>query len=95
MLAIGRALLSRRRLLLLDEPSMGLAPIIVTAIFSALERIVATMSLTVVLVEQNARAALDIAGRGYVLESGVVVESGPSAQLSEGALRAAYLGPAS
>lgn len=92
MLAIARALLSRPKLMLLDEPSMGLAPIIVGAIFSALEKIVAETSLTILIVEQNAQAALDLASRGYLLESGTVAQSGNSRELNSAAIEAAYLG---
>ncbi len=92
MLAIARALLSRPRVMLLDEPSMGLAPIIVGTIFSALEKIVAETSLTILIVEQNAQAALDLASRGYLLESGLVAESGDSQTLNTAAIEAAYLG---
>src|SRR5439155_6030076 len=80
MLAIARALMARPRLLLLDEPSMGLAPILVQEVFktlSALNR----QGLTIFLVEQNARQALDIAHRGYVMENGKIVLSGTSAEL--------------
>lgn len=92
MLAIARALLSRPKLMLLDEPSMGLAPIIVGTIFSALEKIVAETSLTILIVEQNAQAALDLASRGYLLESGTVAQSGNSRELNSAAIEAAYLG---
>ncbi len=92
MLAIGRALLSRPKVLLLDEPSMGLAPIIVDQIFETLTRISREDQLTLVIVEQNARAALDLAERGYLLESGEITAEGNSATLSDSAIRAAYLG---
>ena len=92
MLAIGRALLSRPKVLLLDEPSMGLAPIIVDQIFETLTRIIREDQLTLVIVEQNARAALDLAERGYLLESGEITAEGNSATLSDSAIRAAYLG---
>src|ERR1043165_7828756 len=75
MLAIGRALMSRPQLLLLDEPSMGLAPLVVQTIFAVIRR-VNTEGVAVLLVEQNARAALEIAGRAYVLESGEIILSG-------------------
>jgi branched-chain amino acid transport system ATP-binding protein len=92
MLAIGRALLGRPRLLLLDEPSMGLAPLLVEEIF----RIVGELNakgVTVLLVEQNARAALAIAHRGYVLETGRVVMQAPAAELlADPRVRKAYLG---
>ena len=94
MLAIGRALMSRPRLLLLDEPSMGLAPIVVQRIFEVL-RMINAEGVTVLLVEQNARAALALAARGYVMESGVVTLSGGArALLDDLQVRAAYLGEA-
>ena len=92
MLAIGRALLSKPKIMLLDEPSMGLAPIIVGTIFNTLEKVVAETELTVMVVEQNAQAALDLASRGYLLESGTVVEAGDSRSLNTSAIEAAYLG---
>lgn len=92
MLAIARALLSRPKVMLLDEPSMGLAPIIVGTIFTALEKIVRENSLTILIVEQNAQAALDLASRGYLLESGKVARSGQSRELNTAAIEAAYLG---
>jgi len=92
MLAIGRALLGRPRLLLLDEPSMGLAPLLVEEIFRVVREL-HEAGTTVLLVEQNARAALQIADRGYVLETGKVVTSAPAADLLEDeAVRKAYLG---
>jgi branched-chain amino acid transport system ATP-binding protein len=92
MLAIARALMSRPRLLLLDEPSLGLAPRLTREIFRVIERINGT-GVTVLLVEQNARRALAIAARGYVLETGRVALAGPSAALAEDTrIRAAYLG---
>jgi branched-chain amino acid transport system ATP-binding protein len=92
MLAIARALMARPRLLLLDEPSLGLAPRLTREIFRVIERINAT-GVTVLLVEQNARRALAVAARGYVLETGRVALSGPSAQLvNDPRIRAAYLG---
>jgi branched-chain amino acid transport system ATP-binding protein len=92
MLAIGRALMGRPRLLLLDEPSMGLAPRLVSEIFGCIERLRAA-DTAILLVEQNATAALAIAGRGYVLEAGRVGLSGTGTQLlANPAIRAAYLG---
>jgi branched-chain amino acid transport system ATP-binding protein len=94
MLAIGRALMSRPRLLLLDEPSMGLAPMIVLRIFDIIAQIRA-QSTTVLLVEQNAAQALRLADRGYVLETGSVVLSDTAAGLlGHDRVRAAYLGEA-
>jgi len=92
MLAIARALMTRPRLLLLDEPSLGLAPRLTREIFRVIERVNET-GVTVLLVEQNARRALAVAARGYVLETGRVALSGPSAQLvNDPRIRAAYLG---
>ena len=92
MLAIGRALMSRPRLLLLDEPSMGLAPMIVTRIFEIIREI-NERGTTVLLVEQNAAQALRLASRGYVLETGQIVISDDSAALlADDRIRAAYLG---
>ncbi|MEW6047102.1 MAG: ABC transporter ATP-binding protein [Bacillota bacterium] len=94
MLAIGRALMSRARLMLLDEPSMGLAPVLVTEIFRLLREI-NQQGTTLLLVEQNARMALSIASRAYVLETGSVVLSGTAAELSQNpAVQQAYLGAA-
>jgi branched-chain amino acid transport system ATP-binding protein len=92
MLAIGRALMARPRLLLLDEPSMGLAPLLVAEIFRAIAALKAA-GTTIFLVEQNAHAALAIADRGYVLETGRIVlqDSGP-ALLANEKVRQAYLG---
>ena len=81
MLAVGRALMSQPRLLMLDEPSLGLAPLIVRDIFSTIERLRAD-GVTILLVEQNARAALQVADHGYVLETGDLVLQGPAAQLA-------------
>ena len=92
MLAIGRALMSGPRLLLLDEPSLGLAPILVQQIFSIIKEINA-QSTTMLLVEQNALQALNVAHRGYVLQTGQVVLGGPAAELRENAMvRKVYLG---
>ena len=92
MLAMGRALMSRPRLLLMDEPSMGLSPIMVDKIFEVVRDVYA-QGVTVLLVEQNAARALEIANRGYVMESGVITMSGEAkAMLSDPKVRAAYLG---
>ncbi|MQY51437.1 ABC transporter ATP-binding protein [Rhodocyclus tenuis] len=92
MLAIGRALMSRPKMLLLDEPSMGLAPIMVQKIFEVI-RIVASEGMTTLLVEQNAKLALETSQRGYVMESGEITLSGEaSALLADPKVRAAYLG---
>ena len=92
MLAIGRALMSRPRLLLLDEPSMGLAPLMVNKIFEVI-RAVAVQGMTILLIEQNARLALQTSQRGYVMESGEITLSGEAAQLlDDPKVRAAYLG---
>jgi len=92
MLAMGRALMARPRLLLLDEPSMGLAPILVDEIFSIIKGINET-GTTVLLVEQNAYKALALASRAYVLETGEIVKSGKAADLMKNkAVKAAYLG---
>jgi branched-chain amino acid transport system ATP-binding protein len=92
MLAIGRALMGKPRLLLLDEPSMGLAPIIVQQIFEIIREINAT-GVTVLLVEQNAAQALTLADRGYVLQTGELVLEGTGAELlADPRIRAAYLG---
>jgi branched-chain amino acid transport system ATP-binding protein len=92
MLAIARALMSRPRLLLLDEPSLGLAPLIVRDIFAIIRDLRST-GMTILLVEQNATLALQQADRGYVLEAGRVTISGPAAKLlTDGRVRQAYLG---
>ena len=92
MLAMGRALMSRPRLLLLDEPSMGLSPIMVDKIFEVV-RDVSARGVTILLVEQNASRALGIADRGYVMESGTVTMNGPAKELlNDPRVRAAYLG---
>ena len=92
MLAIGRALMSQPRLLLLDEPSLGLAPIIIQQIFETIEQL-RREGMTIFLVEQNANQALKLADRGYVLENGhVVLEDSGEALLANEAVRSAYLG---
>ncbi len=92
MLAMGRALMSKPRILLLDEPSMGLAPLLVAEIFEIIKRVNET-GTTVLLVEQNANMALQIADRGYVMETGTIVLSGPAAQLADTEdVKRAYLG---
>ena len=92
MLAIARALMTRPRLLLLDEPSMGLAPVLVEQIFDAIQKI-NREGTTLLLVEQNAAMALSIAHRGYVLETGTIALHGSAAELQENPeVRRAYLG---
>ena len=92
MLAMGRALMSRPKVLLLDEPSMGLSPIMVDKIFEVV-RDVSARGVTILLVEQNASRALGIADRGYVMESGTVTMNGPAKDLlNDPRVRAAYLG---
>jgi branched-chain amino acid transport system ATP-binding protein len=92
MLAMGRALMSRPRLLLLDEPSMGLAPLLVEQIFQIIRNINA-QGVTILLVEQNAHVALSIAHRAYVMETGAIVLAGPAADvLTSPQVREAYLG---
>jgi branched-chain amino acid transport system ATP-binding protein len=94
MLAIGRALMAQPRLLLLDEPSLGLAPLLVQQIFAIIQEINA-QGTTIVLVEQNARQALRVAQRAYVLESGAVTLAGPAPELArDERVRRAYLGVA-
>jgi branched-chain amino acid transport system ATP-binding protein len=94
MLAIGRALMSKPHLLLLDEPSMGLAPIVVERIFEVI-RTVNQAGVTILLVEQNARAALELAHRAYVMESGAITMQGEARTLlHDPRVRAAYLGEA-
>ena len=94
MLAIGRSLLSRPKLLLLDEPSMGLAPIMVQKVFEIVQT-VAREGVTILLVEQNAKLALELSSRGYVMESGSISLAGPSAKLlADPKVREAYLGEA-
>ena len=92
MLAIGRALMARPRLLLMDEPSMGLAPMLVEQIFEAIQDI-NRQGTTILLVEQNAYMALNIAHRGYVLQTGNIVLAGPASELQANAeVKRAYLG---
>ncbi|MCO5120816.1 MAG: ABC transporter ATP-binding protein [Burkholderiaceae bacterium] len=92
MLAMARALMSRPKLLLLDEPSMGLSPLMVEKIFEVV-REVAAQGVTILLVEQNAKLALEAADRGYVMESGLVIMSGAASEmLDDPRVRAAYLG---
>lgn len=92
MLAIGRALMSQPRLLLLDEPSLGLAPIIIRQIFATIQQL-REQGMTIFLVEQNANQALKLADRGYVLENGrIVLEDSGSALLNNASVRSAYLG---
>lgn len=93
MLAIGRALMGRPKMLLLDEPSMGLAPLVVKEIFKVIAELRKSEGTTVLVVEQNARAALAIAKRAYVLETGRVVMEGPASELAKNPeIQRAYLG---
>jgi branched-chain amino acid transport system ATP-binding protein len=93
MLAIGRALMSRPRMLLLDEPSLGIAPILVKEIFDEIARINREEKTTILLVEQNANLALRIASRGYVLETGrIVLENDTKSLLADPQVKEAYLG---
>jgi len=92
MLAMGRALMSRPTMLLLDEPSMGLAPLMVQKVFETIVT-VSGEGVTILLIEQNAKLALEVSHRGYVMESGEIILSGDSAKLlHDPAVRAAYLG---
>jgi branched-chain amino acid transport system ATP-binding protein len=93
MLGIGRALMARPKLILLDEPSLGLAPILVNTIFEIIKRINEKQATSVLLVEQNARAALSVASYGYVIENGRVVLDGKAEQLRENEdIKEFYLG---
>ncbi len=93
MLAVGRAMMARPRLMLLDEPSLGLAPLLVEGIFQALVRINREEGTTILVVEQNARIALGVADHGYVMENGRVVLEGPATELRENAdVKEFYLG---
>ena len=92
MLAIARALMSRPRVMLLDEPSMGLAPILIEAVFDAVRRL-SGEGITILLVEQNAEAALEVAGRAYIMERGQIVLAGTAAALKDDPqVRESYLG---
>ena len=93
MLAIARALRSRPKLLLCDEPSLGLAPLVTRELFEVLQRLNAETGLSVLLVEQNANLALEIASRVYLLETGEIVSSGtPDEYMNNDAVRKSYLG---
>lgn len=93
MLAIGRGLMAKPKLLLLDEPSMGLAPIVVKSIFEIIKEINSKLGTTILLVEQNAKMALGVANRGYVIETGEIVLEGTCEELKQSeAVKKAYLG---
>lgn len=93
MLALGRALMSKPRLLMIDEPSLGLAPVLSQGVLSKLKELNQTRGQTILLIEQNARAALSIADYAYILETGIVKLEGPAAQLAvDDAVRRTYLG---
>ena len=95
MVAIGRALMARPRVLLLDEPSMGLAPMIIQQIFRIISDINKSTGVTILLVEQNAQQALSRSDRAYILETGEVVKTGPGPELlADPAIKEAYLGVA-
>ena len=92
MLAMGRALMSKPKVIMLDEPAMGLAPILVEEIFKIIKHL-HEAGTTILLVEQNAQAALSVADRGYVMETGKIVASGTGAELLDSpAIKKAYLG---
>jgi branched-chain amino acid transport system ATP-binding protein len=94
MLAVGRALMSSPKLLMLDEPSLGLAPLVVREVFQIIERL-REQGTSILLIEQNARAALEVADHGYVLETGSIALEGPAAQLAADArVIETYLGAA-
>jgi branched-chain amino acid transport system ATP-binding protein len=93
MLTVGRALMAKPRLLMLDEPSLGLAPLLVQELFAFIQQINAEMELTVLIIEQNARRALEVAHHGYIMEQGHIVLEGPAAELRENPdVREFYLG---
>jgi branched-chain amino acid transport system ATP-binding protein len=93
MLAISRALMSRPKLLMLDEPSLGIAPILVKTIFEKIVEINKTLSTTILLVEQNAHLALRIADYAYVMETGTLATEGPASQIAQNEeIRKAYMG---
>jgi branched-chain amino acid transport system ATP-binding protein len=95
MLAISRALMSKPRMLLMDEPSLGIAPILVKTIFEKIVEINKTLGVTILLVEQNAHLALSVANYGYVLETGAIILEGPAEELAANPeIRKAYLGEA-
>lgn len=93
MLAVGRALMAQPQLLMLDEPSLGLAPIVIDSMFETIVRLNRELGLTILLVEQNASLALDMCHRGYVLKTGqIVMEGSGHALLDDPGVRASYLG---
>jgi len=93
MCAIARALMSRPRMLMLDEPSLGLSPVMLEKVFGLIRAVVASRGLTVLLIEQNVADALDMASRAYVIEGGVIVKTGPGAELlHDPDIQRAYLG---